>query len=471
MDIVIVSTSNVQQEELWQKRLTQIQPKLLASPVHILCISEDWTGGAGNGLGTLYAYLKASRKAKALFNLDIGKAIENGASISLYHTAGEGRRLYPLTGSELGNKSAVKLPGFIPGSKELISILEAVIYQTSSLAQYRKGRLSVYWGDQIFLPSTPCRSSQHHIEIVTKNRPLPSVDEWKTNGYARYGFVVGQQGLPNFIFEKLSEEKFSSVLKTHAITSESEFGLSLGCFSLSHEILQAFLNLFKDELSRKEGKFDTDVHFWMPLILDEKTYLGYMLEKKFTEPWAARHYQRLQSFKQQFCGKSNEALFGTWDIGTKGLWLDYGSLPAYFSNNREILQKNEIGEALRQFFGWECAQDSSFQYNSTIASGTVKNSILINVEAHHLDVSDCLIIDSKFNSLKASQCLLYQVSEEAPLSLREREVRADVQFKDQQIKLYSSLDRDAKNDWNTLLPKNKLSYCELNQLWHETCAY
>jgi hypothetical protein len=466
VDIIIVSTSNAQQEAYWQKRLTQMKSYLLKSSAHIICITEDWVGGAGNGLGTLYSYQKACEKAKSLFNLDIVKSQRAGASVSLYHTAGEGKRLYPLTGSELGNKSAVKLPGFIPGSSELISILEAVIYQTASLFPYRKGRLSVFWGDQIFMPSNPYQVSKHHIELLVKNIPLPSHEEWIKNRYDRYGFVINQQGRSNLLFEKLDARSYHSLLKTHVLTSDTEFGLSLGCFSLSHEILQAFLNLFKEELEQKKVHFDTDVHIWMPLILEEQTYLHYMVENGFSHEWAEKHYRRLQSFKQSFCKASDDSLLGTWNIGNQGHWWDYGNLNAYFNNNRELLQKNAAGQLLRQFFRWKnkANEQGSFLFNSRVASGNVKNSLLVNVDAEYLDVSNCLMINSKFNYLKADHCLLYEVIEDTPLSMDHLEVRADVKINHQHFQMHSAMNVDGKINWKILLPKNKLSYFELNQL-------
>ena len=61
-----------------------------------MAVHEDWDGGAGNGLGTLYAYEKAVAKAKTFETpIDIDELMRNGSSVVLFHTAGKGTR-FPM---------------------------------------------------------------------------------------------------------------------------------------------------------------------------------------------------------------------------------------------------------------------------------------------------------------------------------------------------------------------------------------
>ena len=80
---------------------------------------------------------------------------QGGWAVAIFHTAGKGTRLAPLPGSENNNKPGVKLVSTMTIGREKteLTILEAVIRQTNSYAPYRKGRCSVFWGDQIFVPS------------------------------------------------------------------------------------------------------------------------------------------------------------------------------------------------------------------------------------------------------------------------------------------------------------------------------
>merc|ERR1719375_800342 len=61
-DIVCVCCSNQSAENFWQSRLEQTIAEVTGQASAVLCVHEDWNGGAGNGLGTLYAYQKACNK-------------------------------------------------------------------------------------------------------------------------------------------------------------------------------------------------------------------------------------------------------------------------------------------------------------------------------------------------------------------------------------------------------------------------
>jgi hypothetical protein len=76
----------------------------------VLAVSEDWSSssGAGNGLGTLYAYQKACRVAREMYGVDLAAELKSGKiSAAMYHTAGKGTRLAPLPASENNNKPGV----------------------------------------------------------------------------------------------------------------------------------------------------------------------------------------------------------------------------------------------------------------------------------------------------------------------------------------------------------------------------
>ena len=81
----------------------------------VLAVSEDWSkGGAGNGLGTLYAFEKACKVAESLHKVDLKAHMkEKKVSVALYHTAGKGTRLAPLPASENNNKPGVVSQFFV----------------------------------------------------------------------------------------------------------------------------------------------------------------------------------------------------------------------------------------------------------------------------------------------------------------------------------------------------------------------
>jgi len=112
-DVTIVCTTDDYQAEFWTKRLAEgvchVADKDSQFPM-VLAVSEDWSpAGAGNGLGTLYAFQKACKVAKELHDgVDIDALLQEGKiSAALYHTAGKGTRLAPLPASENNNKPGV----------------------------------------------------------------------------------------------------------------------------------------------------------------------------------------------------------------------------------------------------------------------------------------------------------------------------------------------------------------------------
>ena len=110
-DVTIICTTDDFQADYWMKRLSSGVCKTSDESIFpmVLAVSEDWgTGGAGNGLGTLYAYTKACALATELFNVDLADLLGKGEiSAALYHTAGKGTRLAPLPASENNNKPGV----------------------------------------------------------------------------------------------------------------------------------------------------------------------------------------------------------------------------------------------------------------------------------------------------------------------------------------------------------------------------
>jgi hypothetical protein len=110
-DVTIICTTDDHQAEYWMKRLSEGLCKSSDDAVFpmVLAVSEDWgAGGAGNGLGTLYAFQKATKLAKEKYNVDLAHLLAQGEiSAALYHTAGKGTRMAPLPASENNNKPGV----------------------------------------------------------------------------------------------------------------------------------------------------------------------------------------------------------------------------------------------------------------------------------------------------------------------------------------------------------------------------
>ncbi|CAN0379704.1 unnamed protein product, partial [Laminaria digitata] len=237
----------------------------VAKDATVLAVYEDWPGGAGNALGTLYAYQKAAALAESKgFDL-AGKLKAGEISVGLYHTAGKGTRLAPMPGSENNNKPGVKLAvtADINGKPSPLTILESVVKQTGVYGKSRKGRLSVFWGDQVFIPSVAVEyTSTHHADILCALGPMMDEVQWKAKGLDNYGLIAVNSDGNAAQVEKLSHSVATRLLKSLG-TIES-VGASLGSFSMSNLLVDALVEEFTPELTAKEGKLDSDPHLWMP---------------------------------------------------------------------------------------------------------------------------------------------------------------------------------------------------------------
>ena len=355
-DIVIVCTGNEKQAEYWQQRLESVRGVVLPASSTVLAVHEDWPGGAGNGLGTFYAYVKACAAAKAAHGIDIPELLAAGThSVGLYHTAGKGTRLAPLPAAENNNKPGVKLPAAIPvGERKVpLSILESVIKQTGAYACSRKGRLSVYWGDQVFIPSVEMAYKPScHADILCTLGPMASEAEWAEKGLNGYGLIaVGSNGAAQV--EKVTHAQAVQMLS--ALGDIQSVGVSLGSFSLSAAILEAFVEEFKAELAAKEGKLDTDPHLWMPLTLQCADYCSLMASKGVPEEQSKQHHERMAGFMGRFAPggelPGGMGLFGAVDIGADAFWWDYGQLRWYLQNNLLLCEDGTNAAAMRRFYG------------------------------------------------------------------------------------------------------------------------
>lgn len=477
MDIIIISTGSKQLEEAWENRFQYSRKEIAKPDASIIVIHEDWLKGAGNGLGTLYAYQKAREKGKKLFGFDLYDRQKEGASIAIYHTAGIGSRLYPLTASEYGNKPGVILPG--PLNKDdplqLITTLEAVIRQTAIYAPSRKGRLSVFWGDQLFIPSKNSEyEPKYHVDILAMVSQMPSKLEWESRKLENYGLITLGENVKQI--EKCDYATLKELIAEKKIQIQKGLGISMGSFSLSTPMTFELLHEFSDELQQKKEKIDSDTYWWMPLTLDFESYLNVMQKKQSPVPQIRQHFQRMQNFKEKFCKQYPDLeLFGAVDIGSDSYWWDYGTNDSYFQNIIKLTQQSKEADIMKRFFKLHqhtrehegiTHDESSCLLNCHIRSGRIKNSVLIGVDAEFVDVEDCVILNTSAKTIQGQHKLIYNVVEHGDLRLDNSDIRADMFLPDSRLhlKLHTQFGRNGKDDWKTKLSGNIHSWEELDQL-------
>mmetsp|Transcript_69332 Transcript_69332/g.144774 ORF Transcript_69332/g.144774 Transcript_69332/m.144774 type:complete len:528 (-) Transcript_69332:232-1815(-) len=440
-DVTIVCCSDAPQAAFWQAHLEQGKGSVIPASSLVIAVDEDWEGGAGNFLGTLYAWKKASAKAKESTGRDITTELANGASVALFHTAGKGTRLAPLPGAENNNKPGVKLPA--PGCP---SILESVIRQTGAYAASRKGRLSVFWGDQVFVPSVAVEySADFHVDILCALGPMPSAEEWKARMLHKYGLIAAREtGEVGMMLEKVTHEQASEQLAN--ISGVDRVGTSLGSFSLSAAFLEALVAGFSEELEAKKGKMDSDPHVWMAMTLNEAEYARLMIDKSlFEESGAKAHHKRVLEIvdKVKSAESKMKGMFGSVNVGSDFSWWDYGQLALYSKNGLLLTEDSEDARLARGFFGIEetnrtasanslgtCEVDgASVASSCRVSSGKVTGSALANVCTKELQADGAVLVNVCATKIKAAKgAVAYNIvdNSEDGLSLGENEVRVGV---------------------------------------------
>ena len=392
---------------------------------------------------------KVLRGGDDLVRADLLDELDAGRSVFLYHTAGKGQRLAPLPLAEGSNKSAVLLPEMVEG--EPLTLLEAVIRQTSILAPYREGRLSVFWGDQLFVPSRSLADPiHHHVDILTKIQPLPSEETWNEQRLSTYGLIcVDAEGDVQQL-EKSDYPTLRTLIRKGLVSVSGGVGLSLGSFSLSAQMTRALLEEFGPELSAQEGKLDTDPHFWMPLSLDRPTYTSFMMARGADHSFAHQHHDRMHHFRETHFPHL-ERVLGCTDIGADAYWWDFGSLSRYSYYMRKLLSPADEGEAIRAFFGAPELTDGNLIVASDLPTKNIKDSVLFHVQAKQASIAHSVLLEVSADTIASNGALGYRLDGKK-VTLAEGTAKA--------ADLTTQIDSDGRADWDKVLPGNTRSYAE-----------
>lgn len=366
-----------------------------------------------------------------------------------------------------------------------MTVLEAVVKQTGIYAPSRKGRLSVFWGDQVFLPSVDFKyTPSHHVDIMCTllGDSAPTAEEWAEQGLEKYGVIaVLKADSPDQIPEAAQVEKVSHETATRMLGdlgTIGQVGPSLGSFSVSAAILKGLCDEFFVELTDKEAKLDTDPHFWMPLTLPEDSYAYLMSQKGVDEDTSRSHYGRMKAFSKQFLSDHNElGLFGAVDVGKDACWWDYGLLRLYSKNSLLLLDdENPESKLLRKFLNIEDGPDSgtvtsdnvqmvhSYAFDCSIANGSVKDSLLSHVTALEINADGAILVNCVAPKITAGKgSILYNIMGESEIVAEPGQVLVAVTDESGSMtEIKSRIDIDGGDAWKKIVEGNPMSF---EQVW------
>jgi hypothetical protein len=360
--------------------------------------------------------------------------------------------------------------------------LEAVVKQTGIYASSRKGRLSVFWGDQVFLPSATFQyTPTHHIDIMCTllGETAPTAQEWKEQGLDKYGVIacIEKEGgrLDAAQVEKVSHETAVSMLAS--LGKIRQVGPSLGSFSVSAAMLSALCSEFAEELLAKKAKYDTDPHFWMPLTLSEKDYVTLMKQKGTEEAESKAHHARMTAMKASF-DMGDMGLFGAVDVGKNACWWDYGLLKLYSKNSLLLLEKDAQSDLLRKFLGVESHQvdstlsgvtvdEASYVFGSKVKAGSISNSILAQVQAAEINADGAIIVNCAAKKITAGKgAILYNLiddTDEGIVAAPGQVIVATTDESGTSTLLKSRMDIDGGQAWKIKLDENEMSFEDVHK--------
>jgi hypothetical protein len=494
-DIVIVVSSSCDGADFWQKRLTGADGikgsgAIVKDSAIVLSVSEsNWRGPAGNGLGTINAFYQAGYKAKELGLIDtagddidgIFRAFSDhaaGKSVFMFHTAGKGTRLAPLTAAEYNSKSRIKLPGEVKTKEGIrpITVLESAIRAASIYAPSRRDRLSVFWGDQVLLNELDVTfDGGHDVEIFVQS---VTIDE----GISAYGFVIPKENGECLLREKLDERRIRKMFPEVSGTILR----SIGSFSLSFEFFASLADSEKEAVLARKGELNTDRDWWQAFTSDIKEYTDLALEKGVPAESAEKRWRKTKRIREKFCSRekppgNERGLIGFKDVGSGSLWLDYGR-NSCLTHNTLILTKNSLdAEAARTFFdvnknfiedihSGEADIENSIVIASRIGKGKIKNCVIISSDIDHIHAEGSLIVGSKVARLNSDGALCYNVVSNEE-DLKEGDVLVNVFLPDEgRVIMRTALSRDGQADWmnDEKVMGNKFSYGELAEKIKDT---
>jgi len=471
---VIIVVASMGNKEYWERRLQASRNEILSPKTKIFIVEEDWPGGAGTLLGTLYACQKVSQE------INLKEILEDNSRIAIYHVAGHGKRMAPLCGTEGNNKPAIKLPKMIKieGREVPLKVLEAVIFSTQVYAKGRERRICVFWGDQIFLPSKrPNLETKLPVEIFgIKKNLLLSKKDWQRD-WQQYGILIPTKK-KILMREKVSWKKIQRYLEKDYLNKDNESKItlvkSLGCFSITSSFLEGLLAEFSQEIGAKRRNLGSDFHLWVPLTSTKEEYRA--------EGGSGIYWERIKRFKRNFIKKTGrKRIIGEKDLGEKTLWWDYGHLKSYFLNLLKILKKTDEGQACREFFEAEkCLIKMKIQpglkiknsilINSEVGAGKIENSILIDSKIKYAKIKNGIIFSSQAKGIfgpkgkLVKNILLYNLKEERGMKVFPAEVVTDIiPGEGTKIRMRTSLLRDGRRDWQVRIPPNIFAYSEIER--------
>ncbi len=441
--IVIVVGEDAEAEKL---RLSPPSKDVLLNSILVPVSESAWNGAAGNGLGTLFAIENASN---AIGKDLVEEVKQRGKSVLIVHTAGEGTR--NLLTRTCKNKA------FIEVSK--LTILEGVIKQFQEIAI--PSRILVTWGDQFLLfedsaeEIMKCAQNTHVLLFGLKTKLTREVA-------SKYGIQIVRcaEGEGCELLDFDDNRNYEVAKRKLQKRVGSEVMVNMGMFAMSGVLAERMLNAFGDNLRERKEKFNSDELWQLWISPDSRT-----------DYWLLKRADRI---KNELFHAEPRALLKSFPLSDKTAWLDFGTNASYYENVMKIMDKDDVGKRLRGFLGVDvssvkngCEVFDSVYENVEFEKGVIKNSVILNSRAKHVQLEQAYVLNSRLNRIRGKKCVVYNVVDHASIEVEDCFL-VDVFHPNKgriRLKMRIGEEKGAKEKWwHACLQGNEFSLCEIAEM-------
>jgi mannose-6-phosphate isomerase len=365
-------------------------------------VSESgWNGPAGNGLGTLFAIENASKALRK----DLLKAVKQGNSLLIVHTAGEGTR--NILARTCKSKAFIEVPK--------LTILEGVIKQLQDFAI--PSRIMVTWGDQfLFFEDSPedikkCAQSTHVMLFGLRTELTEEI-------VSKYGIQIvksaenKKEGCELLDFD--DSRNYERVRKKLQKQGGNEVMVNLGMFTMSGAVAERMFDAFSDNLKKREGKFNSDTLWQLWISPEAEAEADYWLR------------ERADGIKNELLRADSLAVIKSFALSNGTAWLDFGTNKSFYEGVMRILADDEVGRRFREFLGVEvswikngCEVLNSVYEHAAFERGEVKHGIISKSTAKYAQLEQACVINSTLNRIQGKRCVVYNVVDHASIEIED----------------------------------------------------
>ncbi|MBU0996409.1 MAG: hypothetical protein KJ737_28240, partial [Proteobacteria bacterium] len=424
-----VSTVMITNEEvsLVNRRYFATAGKGILKPGSInIPIAPEWKTKAGNGMGTLCSIEEFINKLKERTGTDLLQKLEAGQAALLVHTAGDGTRM--ALGRCENNKPLIEIASDI-------AIVDGAIKQSQGIAV--PGKLLTTWGDQFIfaaeagLQENIAKLSQDY-QVLLFGIDFPE-EQFTKEDATSFGWQVIADGHKILGFDDTRDYDLikKRIEELKAQGHKVAIRWNMGGFALSAEVIKMLFEAFADELSRKEGFFNSDEIWQTWVAKDRETYIQEFSKGKPDKAKQAEYiWDKVTPIKEALITKYGpDHLMASVNLGTKetALQFDFGTNQNYWDSMRKLLTDNISGQAIRAFLKLEkttseqggLSVEDSVLDHSQITEGFITNSIVENSTIKQADVKDSIIQHSTLNKVKGTGGVVFNVVDDGEIAVEE----------------------------------------------------